>query len=253
MSLRISAVSYLNTAPFIYGIEHSGLLSEADLSRDIPAECARKLLDGEVDIGLVPVAVIPLLESPHILTDFCIGCVGPVQTVNLYSEVPLEEIEQVYLDYQSRTSVQLVQVLARYHWNISPRWIDASEGFESRISGHNAAVVIGDRAFELNGQHGYTFDLGEAWQEFTGLPFVFACWVANKELPADVLSAFNKAVAFGMQHKAQVIAEEAARAGKNIDVKAYLDGSISYELDEAKRSGLDRFLQLLEQVRPVRS
>src|SRR4051812_36736309 len=123
--IKISIVSYLNSKPFVYGIEHSDLLNEIDLQQDIPSVCAQKLIDGKVDIGLIPVAVLPLLKEKYIISDYCIGAVGKVASVMLYSDVPLDRISSVLLDYQSRTSVTLVKVLAKNFWKISPEWISA--------------------------------------------------------------------------------------------------------------------------------
>ena len=180
--IRVSAVSYLNTLPFLYGINNSEIKSQLDLSLDMPSDCAKKLLSGEVDLGLVPVAILPQLKEYHIVSDYCIGAVGNVDSVALYSDVPLNEIKEIYLDYQSKTSVNLVQILAEKYWNISPKWINAKAGFENKIQGTTAAIIIGDRTFNLPKSYQYKYDLAEQWLEFTGLPFVFACWVANKEL-----------------------------------------------------------------------
>src|ERR1051325_9156814 len=95
--LRISAVSYVNAKPFVYGIEKSGFLKEYDLSLDVPSVCAEKLITGKVDIGLAPIAIIPLLKEYYIFPDFCIGADGPVKSVILYSEVPLNEIQAIHL------------------------------------------------------------------------------------------------------------------------------------------------------------
>src|SRR5690349_16409009 len=114
--LRISAVSYLNAKPFVYGIEQSGFLKNYSLSLDVPSLCAEKLRNGQVDIGLSPVAIIPELKEHFIIPDFCIGANGPVHTVMLYSEVPLQHIKTIQLDYQSKTSCLLVQVLAKHWW-----------------------------------------------------------------------------------------------------------------------------------------
>src|SRR5665213_3010681 len=97
--IRISAVSYLNTKPFLYGLELAHI-PDVEISLDNPAECARKLIENEVDLGLVPVAIIPLLKEAHILPGFCIGADGAVESVKLYSHVPLEKIKTILLDYQ---------------------------------------------------------------------------------------------------------------------------------------------------------
>jgi chorismate dehydratase len=147
--IRISAVSYLNSLPFVYGLTHSSLINECDISLDIPSVCAEKLINGTVDIGLIPVAAIPQVPNATIISDYCIGANGEVKTVCLFSEVPLNEIKTILLDYQSRTSVLLVKILAKEFWKINPEFINAEAGFEQKIKGTTAGVVIGDRTFEL--------------------------------------------------------------------------------------------------------
>jgi chorismate dehydratase len=243
--VRISAVSYLNTAPFVHGIRHRLDPSLYELVLDIPAVCAEKLLSGKADLGLVPVAVIPLLKAPHIVSDYCIGAEGPVRSVMLYSDVPLDEIRRVLLDNQSRTSVQLTRVLARELWNIAPEWVEAKPGYETGIGGTTAGVVIGDRTFALNGKFAYAFDLAEAWQSLTGLPFVFACWVSNTALPAEFLRPFNEALRYGLSHRAEAAADLDRLPADLGRVNDYLEHCISYELTEKKKEGLRAFLARL--------
>ena len=114
--IRVSAISYLNSIPFVYGLENSPLQSEIELSLDIPSECAKKLLENKVDIGLVPVAIIPQLKFSEIIGPYCIGANGPVESVCLFSQVPLNDIEEIQLDFHSKTSVQLVQLLSKKYW-----------------------------------------------------------------------------------------------------------------------------------------
>ena len=116
MKHTVSIVNYYNTTPFLYGINHSDFLSQINLELDIPSVCAQKLKNKQVQIGLVPVAILPELESYQIITDYCIGAIGRVDSVKLFSEKPLEEITHVLLDYQSKTSVTLVQVLNKHFW-----------------------------------------------------------------------------------------------------------------------------------------
>src|SRR6185436_13549106 len=143
--IKISCVRYLNSQPFVYGLKNNSIINDIELSLDTPSDCAEKLLNGTVDIGLIPVAVIPALKESHIISDYCIGADGKVETVLLLSDVPLNEIKNVLLDYQSRTSVLLVRILADKFWKISPQWIDGENDFEKRISGTTAGLVIGDR------------------------------------------------------------------------------------------------------------
>src|SRR5512133_1902072 len=117
---KISAVSYANTLPFVYGLTRCPEIPVMELSFDFPARCAEKVLQNEADIGLIPVAVIPKLKYYEILPGYCLGATGRVRTVLLISTVPLLRIEKVILDYQSRTSVNLARLLARDYWNIQP-------------------------------------------------------------------------------------------------------------------------------------
>ena len=120
--IKISVITYLNTKPFLYGITHSPQMNAIDLSLDVPSVCADKLKAGTVDIGIIPVAEIPEIKGANILTDFCIAASGKVRTVVLVSQVPIGEIKAIVLDYQSRTSVQLVRILVRDYWCIQPEW-----------------------------------------------------------------------------------------------------------------------------------
>ena len=147
--LKVTAVSYLNTKPLLYGLLHHPVQSEIDLQLDIPSVCAQRLRDGDADLGLIPVAAIPELEQPYIISDYCIGATGVVKTVAIFSEVPIEEMTHLYLDYHSRTSVQLAQVLLREYWQVQPELIQATPGFEREIGGTKGAVIIGDRTMGL--------------------------------------------------------------------------------------------------------
>ncbi|MFL5765688.1 MAG: menaquinone biosynthetic enzyme MqnA/MqnD family protein [Bacteroidia bacterium] len=246
--IKISAVAYLNSKPFIYGLERSPVMKLIDLQLDIPSECARKLIEGQVDVGLIPVAVLPLLKEKYIISDYCIGAVGRVNSVMLYSDVPLEQITAVLLDYQSRTSVTLVRVLAANFWKISPGWIKAEKDYENKVSGTTAAVIIGDRTFGLEGKYKFAYDLAEEWQKFTGLPFVFACWTANKLLPEDFIAKFNSALKLGLEQRPELIPILEKEDRYATDIGTYLLRSISYDYDAAKKQALDLFLTFLSKL-----
>jgi chorismate dehydratase len=251
--IRISAVSYLNSLPFVYGLNHSTLKDECAISLDIPSVCAEKLISGKVDVGLIPVAAIPQVANAHIISDYCIGAKGKVKTVCLFSEVPLNEIKTILLDYQSRTSVMLVKILAREFWKINPDFVNAEVGFEQSIKGVTAAVIIGDRAFSLTpdpspegeGSRGLlAYDLAEEWRKFTGLPFVFACWVANKELPAEFISEFNNALKNGLNNIDKTLEGFPPTVVSNAEAKKYLTQDISYTFDSEKKKALELFNEL---------
>ena len=241
-AIRVGAVSYLNTKPFIWGLEQSPVWSDLILSRDFPAAIAHQLKDDQLDMGLLPVAAIAQLKESHIVADYCIGSEGPVASVAIFSDVPLDAVTTIWLDYQSKTSVALAQILMQEYWQLQPQWKPGDVDFIHRISGTEAAVVIGDRALELIPKHKYMYDLGAAWTEHTGLPFVFAAWVANKELPPAFLTAFNEALKWGVEHIDQLIAQ-LSPVGYNI--ATYFHTNIRYELTDASKAGMDLFLQKL--------
>lgn len=242
--LNVTAVSYLNTKPFLYGIFQHKLDSRINLTLDIPSECARKLASGEADLGLVPVAVLPQLSSPHLVSDFCIGTVGAVKTVCIFSHKPIDQITHLYLDYHSRTSVELAQVLLREHWKVRPDLIPAQPGFEQEISGSKAALIIGDRTIGLEQRYPYVYDLGQAWMDFTGLPFVFAAWVSNRPLDPGFIEEFNEALQAGIDLVPKLI-YLIPPPHPDFDLEAYYTRYISYPLDEEKRKGLALFLHYL--------
>lgn len=242
--IRVGAVSYLNTRPLLHGIRNSSIFSGMDLTEDYPAHIAQMLIEGEIDIGLVPVAVIPKMKEWHIVGDYCIGADGPVASVCIFSECPMEEIEAVYLDYQSRTSVRLAKILLRDYWKKAVRLIDATgEDYRDQIKGTTAGVVIGDRALVQRSVSHYIYDLGAAWKDHTGLPFVFAAWISNRKLPAEFVQEFNKANAAGLMAIDAVVAQTPYAA---FDLKEYFTRFISYELTEKKRRGLRLFLERIQ-------
>lgn len=244
--IKVGAVSYLNTKPLLYGIEREEtLMNNIELITDYPSAIANMLIEDKIDIGLVPVAVLLKLKTHFIVGDYCIGAEGDVASVCLFSDVPLQEIETILLDYQSRTSVNLCKVLLKNYWNINPQLQDAKEDFRDYIKATTAGVVIGDRALEQRHQSKYSYDLAGAWKTFTGLPFVFAAWIANKQLPVAFCNEFNKANGIGLQHLDEVIKENPFAA---YSLETYYTKNISYQLTDDKRKGLRLFLELLGEV-----
>lgn len=219
-----------------------------DLQEDIPSICAQKLKFKQVDIGLVPVALLPELEQYKIITDYCIGANGKVDSVKLYSNVPLNEIKIVTLDYQSKSSINLTKVLNKFYWKQNFEFKDAKPGYEQSISGTNAAVVIGDRTFSLNGTFKYEFDLAEEWKKMTGLPFVFAAWVTTSDVDPEFIDSFNEALKSGIKDTDKAIQASNIQHPKNFNPLDYLTNKINYTLDENKRKALDLFLKYILQL-----
>jgi chorismate dehydratase len=236
--IKVGAVSYLNTKPMLLGLAQSDVQAQIELSIDYPAKIAAALLQQDIQLGLVPVAVIPRMAHAQIVTDFCIGCNGAVASVCLFSEVPIHEVDTILLDYQSRTSVNLTKILLKEYWQIKPQLVNTQSDYRHLINHRTAALVIGDRAFEQRQKSAYTYDLGEAWHLHTGLPFVFAAWVANQPLPQQFLENFNIALLQGLQQIDLVVQQNPYDL---FDLKTYYTQHISYQLDAEKQKGLALF------------
>lgn len=214
-----------------------------ELTVDYPAKIAGELVDGTVDVGLVPVAIIPKMKESHIISDFCIGAEGPVASVCLFSEVPLQDIKRIYLDYQSRTSVALLKVLVREYWRLNVEFVETTGDYQHLITGTDAALVIGDRALSQRLISSFIYDLAEHWIRFTSLPFVFAAWISNKPLDIKFIQQFNDANAIGLNNIPAVVGENTYGA---YDLTVYYTKNISYRLTPSKRQGLSRFLSYLQ-------
>lgn len=241
--IRAGIVNYLNTKPLIYGLERPPVSELIELTGDYPSRVAQLLKDGEIDLGLIPVAVIPELPEYHIVGKHCIGAEGEIASVALFSEVPMAEIKTVYLDYQSRTSVELLKYLMREYWGINPVLLKATgEDYRTEIKGTTAGLVIGDRAFEQRKISTFIYDLGSEWRSITGLPFVFAAWVSTKKLPDDFISIFDEANALGLQHIDAIVAKENYGL---FDLAKYYKLHLSYVLDERKIAGMEKFISQL--------
>jgi chorismate dehydratase len=235
-------VSYLNTKPLLYGFEHGLMAEKVEVIIDYPSKIASMLLENTIDVGLVPVTVIPEMKEHYIISDYCIGCDGEVASVCLFSEVPLDKIERVLLDYQSRTSIDLLKILTKEFWKINPVFEETSGEYQSEISETTAALIIGDRALEQRKISSFIYDLGLEWKKFTGLPFVFATWISNKKLDPEFIKTFNETNALGLNHIKQIVSENTFQ---NFDLQKYYTQYISYTLDKNKQKSLNVFLDKL--------
>lgn len=239
--IRTGIVNYLNTKPLIYGLEREPVAGMIELAGDYPSAIARMLREGEIDLGLIPVAVIPQLPEYHIIGDYCIGTEGEIASVALFSEVPMQEITRVYLDYQSRTSVALLKFLMKEYWGIFPEIVEAdNEDYRKEIRDTTAGLVIGDRALEQRKISTFIYDLGSEWKKITGLPFVFAAWVSTRPLPDAFIQAFNAGNAMGLSHIDEIVQ---SLHYPLYDLRKYYTLHLSYQLNEEKRKGMNRFLE----------
>ena len=203
------------------------------------------------DVALVPVGALTELSGYHIFSDYCIGAENKVRTVTLMSQVPLNEITDIALDYQSKTSVRLAKLLAEKYWKIKPEFRQASKGYEKQITDTSAAVIIGDRVFEHENNVKYIFDLSEEWYNWKKLPFVFAVWIARNNVPKEVLQQINKALEYGVENINPSIDEffnqEVSSMNKNTITK-YLHQNIKYNFNETMQQSIRIFLKEQEEL-----
>lgn len=247
----MSIVSYLNSRPFLHGLNKSRLAENIDLTLDIPSKVAAKLTFNQADVGLIPVAGLEDLEEYNIVSRYCIGAAGKVRTVILASQVPLENIETILMDYQSRSSVLLAKVLAQFYWRKNFRWENTCSGFEQNsIQGSTAGVLIGDRVFDVEHKYAYKYDLSEEWFDFTQLPFVFAVWAARCNLSEQFEVDFNSALGFGLENISEIARMELSNYPK-VDIYDYFTKNIRFEFDEPQKTGMKKFLELTKKLEPV--
>jgi len=246
--MKISVVSYLNSAPLVYGIQHSTELKDCSVSLDVPTAGAAKLASGEADIALVPVGAFVQPGQVEWVGNYCIGVEGPVRTVCLLSEVPLNRIRKVWLDPHSRTSVQLIRILARDYWKVDWEFIPAIEGFEyGAIKGDNAGVCIGDKVFGLEGRYTYRYDLAQEWIRFAGLPFVFAAWAVKMPIDPGIITKLDRAQKVGIKAIPDIARDWSLKIGlTKSEIRDYLTRNISYQFTKEKKEGMDRFFSLIQ-------
>ncbi len=241
--IRIGAVNYLNTKPLLYGMQDAAFLQKHELVLDYPAHIGEMLLAGTVDVGLIPVAMLSGLPAYTIVSDYAIAADYDVASVCLFSEVPIDKIETIYLDYQSRSSVALLKILMREFWGIHPQLVEAKdESFRTKIKDTAAALVIGDRAFEQRRLSTYVYDLAGEWRAMTGLPFVFAAWVSLVPMSPDWKESFDAANAAGLQ-MLDVIAEQQKYPA--FDLMKYYTHHIAYYFNAERRKGMEKFLEMM--------
>ncbi|MDH3648384.1 MAG: menaquinone biosynthesis protein [Saprospiraceae bacterium] len=246
-NIRISAVSYLNTAPFLYGLQQSPIRDQIELTQDSPVQCAEKITKGAADIGLVPVVSMINHADWLPITNWGIAADGLVASVCLVGQVPIEEMDTIFLDYQSKTSNQLLQILCDEQFDVQPRFLRSEPGYEDMISGGIGGLLIGDRALRYKGNFAFQYDLGQHWKSLTGYPFIFARWISNRVLEADLIKSLDAAFAYGVENKNLVI-EKCRSLYPETDLDNYLGECIRYHLEPTYLKGLDLFLKKLSLV-----
>ena len=260
--LRVSAISFLNTAPLMWDFEHgrppngspieAGLAGDFEVSYTVPAQCAEELRGGTADIGIIPAIAYATIPGLVILPDAVIAAKGPVRSILLVSKVPREEVRTVAADTSSRSSVALAQVLFAKFWGGSRPLTPMEPRLEEMLRACDAGLLIGDPALTVDRTRYHVVDLAEEWNRLTGRPFVFAFWAAR--LPAlpevrgelDIAAVFRQSRDHGLepQNVAQIARQWARRVGMSeAEVAAYLTRHVHYTLDAECLQGLELFFQ----------
>jgi chorismate dehydratase len=252
--LRISAISYLNTAPLMWDFEHGGVGESFDITYTIPSACAAALQAGTADIGIIPAAAFTIIPELLVLPEVAIAARRAVRSILLISKRPRAEIRSVALDTSSMTSVALTKVLfARWHES-SPAFVPMQPDPEQMLAQHDAGLIIGDPALQIDRSQYLSYDLAEEWIKLTGKPFVFAFWAiraaAVPNADPGLAKLFQSSRDHGLEPESlTAIARDWAPrlALTEADVRSYLTENIHYSLDPECLAGLRLFYQYAEE------
>ncbi len=254
--LRVSAISYLNTAPLMWDFEHVGSGSDFDVSYTLPSSCAAALQNGSADIGIIPAAAYATIGDLLILPGVAIASKQAVRSILLVSKVPVERIQTVAVDSSSLTSVALLHILFTKWWGGRRPFTTMAPDVEWMFKQHDAGLVIGDPALKVDRSRYFTYDLAEEWIRLTGRPFVFAFWAVRQAALKDLSPTLDLASIFQESRDHGVQAENLERIAKEwaprmdlseSDIKSYLSQNIHYYLDSACLDGMQLFFRYAEE------
>jgi chorismate dehydratase len=253
--LRISAISYLNTAPLMWDFEH-GTGANFDIAYTLPSQCAASLREGSADIGIIPAAAYTSIPDLAILPGVAIASRRAVRSILLVSKVPHEEIQTVALDTSSMTSVALTKVLFAKWWGGSRTFTGMAPDIEQMLKTHDAGLMIGDPALKIDRSSYITYDLAEEWIRLTGKPFVFAFWAirqaALNDAPRDLdlATVFQESRDHGLlpENLDRIARDWASRLGlSQEEIRVYLTHNIHYFLDPDCLDGLQLFYKYAQE------
>src|SRR5882724_3854057 len=250
--LRISAISFLNTAPLMWDFEQGEaadkLKEHFEISYTLPALCAEQLKEGTADIGIIPVAAYTEIPDLVIIPDVAIAAKDRVRSILLISKVPLAKIRSVATDDSSRTSAALVEIFLRKFVGLDPGVIRQKPNLEEMLRWHDAALLIGDPALQAQTKGYYAYDLAEEWRRWTGRPFVFAFWAVRKaalqNVPPDldIPRIFQQSRDNGLKHIPEIAASWSTRLDlPEPQITEYLGQNVDYFLDSENLEGLRLF------------
>jgi len=245
---RISAISFLNTAPLMWDFDHADIRRHFEIFYTVPSACAESLRTGAADIGIVPVVAYTFIPGLRVIPDVAIASKRSVRSILLVCKRPIEEVKTVAADTSSRTSVALARVLFRRLWRGSRQFQAMTPDLPQMLRECDAALIIGDPALTVDRTKFVCYDLAEEWNRLTGKPFVFAFWAVRGEIadssPLDLVRIFQQSRDHGLENVEALAREWAPRVGISEDaVRSYLTENISYSLDAENLAGMELFFR----------
>ncbi len=255
--LRISAISYLNTAPLMWDFEHGEAGRDFDISYTLPSNCARSLANGTADIGIIPAAAYAEIPGLLILPEVAIASRRAVRSILLVGKVPISQVRSVALDTSSMTSVALTKILFEKWLGGARTYTAMTPEIDQMLAAHDAGLLIGDPALKIDRRRYHTLDLAEEWIRHTGKPFVFAFWAVRQDAlreaspSLDLPAVFQNSRDHGLEASGlkQIAREWATRLGiGETDVRDYLTQNIHYQLDAGCLEGLRLFYRYAEEI-----
>ena len=264
--LRISAISYLNTAPLMWDFDHGEAAKDFEIFYSVPSSCAAALREGTGDIGIIPAIAYNNIPDLVIIPEVAIAARGPVRSILLVSKVPLEKVRTVATDNSSLTSVALTKVLFSKWWGGGREFNSLPPQLPTMLRECDAALIIGDPALKVDRSRYQVLDLAAEWRRLSGKPFVFAFWAVREDALAEMKPGLDLAAIFqasrdhGLQPPAleEIGQEWSGRLQLTpAEVKSYLTTNIYYQLDQDCLEGLDLFFRYaaecgaVERLRPI--
>ena len=255
--LRISAISYLNTAPLMWDFEHGQAGLHFDIDYTLPSLCARSLAEGTADIGIIPAAAYTQIPGLQILPDVAIASRRAVRSILLVSIMPIEKIQTVALDTSSMTSVALTKILFEKWLGGGREFRPMAPNIEKMLAECDAALVIGDPALQIDRSRYCTLDLAEEWIHRTGKPFVFAFWAVRGQAIAEADPALDLSAIFRasrdhgleLENISRIATDWGPRLGlSEAAVRSYLTENIHYEFDAGCIEGLKLFYKYAAEI-----
>jgi chorismate dehydratase len=255
--MRISAISYLNTAPLMWDFEH-GNADGFEIAYTIPSQCARELQTGAADIGIIPAAAYASIPGLSIIPGVAIASKQPVRSILLVSPKPIGDIRTVALDSSSLTSVALTWVLFEKFWGGIRDFRSRPPDLDAMLAENDAALLIGDPALQIDRSRYHTWDLAEEWLKHTGKPFVFAFWAVREEAARasslDLATLFQKSRDHGLEPANLRQITQSWSAKLKLPIRAlhsYLTANIFYYLDDSCLEGLRLFYRYAHECKAL--